>query len=45
MNILKVLKDISDKQIKQNTKSYKPFVKVKLEDKPLPVKKLKNLSY
>ena len=44
MNVLKVLKTISDKQIKQNIKSYKPFVKVKLEDKPLQVKILKNLS-
>jgi len=44
MDILKVLKDISNKQIKQNTKSYKPFVKVKLVDKPLPIKTLKNLS-
>ena len=44
MDILKVLKDISDKQIKQNTKSYKPFVRVKLEDKHLLIKKLKNLS-
>ena len=44
MDILKILKDISNKQIKQNTKSYKPFVRVKLDDKPLPIKTLKNLS-
>ena len=44
MDILKALKDISKKTIKQNQNSYLNYKKI-VKKKTLQIKKLKNLSY